>query len=135
MQVSVYVKPEHEALFDRAQKLAGGSLSGVIADAVRLYVERAEGLRDGFEEVTLSLGPGRPVKFLGRKLVQEDNGWTAYQLPSGRIVAHSTQGLWVYDNQRQMEVESQCFDECPLPKAFVTAILTALGEEPTEWIE
>ena len=64
---TIYVSEGDLTLYQRAQELAGGNLSAAIGSALRRYVELEEGLREGFEEVTVrvGLGSGRKVRFVG----------------------------------------------------------------------
>lgn len=62
---TIYVSDGDLPLYQRAQDLAGGNLSGVISEALRRYVEREEASEAGFDEVTLRVGTGvrRQVRF------------------------------------------------------------------------
>jgi EXLDI family protein len=64
---TIYVSDGDLKLFTRAQELAGGNLSGAIAKALRRYVETAEGLQEGFDDVVVrvGVGAGRKVRFTG----------------------------------------------------------------------
>jgi EXLDI family protein len=64
---TIYVSDGDLPLFQRAQELAGGNLSAAIASALRRYVDLAEGLREGFEDITVrvGIGSGRKVRFTG----------------------------------------------------------------------
>jgi EXLDI family protein len=64
---TIYVADGDLPVFDRAQQLAGGSLSAAIAKALRRYVDAAEALGEGFDEVTVrvGVGNGRKVRFTG----------------------------------------------------------------------
>ena len=64
---TIYVSDGDLAVYQRAQELAGGNLSSAIANALRRYVDVEEGLREGFDEVIVRVGPGagRKVRFTG----------------------------------------------------------------------
>ena len=66
---TIYVSDGDLPLYQRAQELAGDNLSGAIAAALRRFVELEEGLREGFDEITVRVGvgakPGRKVRFTG----------------------------------------------------------------------
>ncbi len=64
---TIYVSDGDLSLFQRAQELAGGNLSAAISNALRRYVDVQEGLREGFDEITVrvGLGSGRKVRFTG----------------------------------------------------------------------
>ena len=58
---TIYVSEGDLPIFQRAQELAGGNLSSAIARALRRYVDLEEGLREGFDEIIVRVGPqGRP---------------------------------------------------------------------------
>lgn len=59
---TIYVSDDDLPLYQRAQDLAGGTLSAVIATALRRFVELEEGRRQGYDEIVVRVGPG-----LGRK--------------------------------------------------------------------
>jgi EXLDI family protein len=62
---TIYVSEGDLKLYQRAQELAGGNLSAAIAKALRRYVDTAEGLREGFDDVVVrvGVGSGRKVRF------------------------------------------------------------------------
>jgi EXLDI family protein len=64
---TIYVSDGDLTLYQRAQELAGGNLSSAIASALRRYVDVEEGLREGFDEIIVRVGPGsgRKVRFTG----------------------------------------------------------------------
>ena len=64
---TIYVSDGDLPLYQRAQELGGGNLSAAIAKALRRYVEAEEGLRAGFEQITVKVGIGskRKVRFVG----------------------------------------------------------------------
>lgn len=72
---TIYVRDEDLPIFDRAVELAGDSLSSVIAEAIRRYVEMEEMKSEGFEEVTVLEGVGdnmRKKKFIGKEISYHD---------------------------------------------------------------
>jgi EXLDI family protein len=84
-------------LYQRAQELAGGNLSAAIANALRRYVEVEDGRRDGFDEITVRVGPkaGRKVRFTGVLLGTWGNTTSGraeivnvYRSRSGKFVIH-----------------------------------------------
>jgi EXLDI family protein len=64
---TIYVSDGDLPTYQRAQELAGGNLSAAIAGALRRYVDIEESRREGFDEVTVRVGPkpGRKVRFVG----------------------------------------------------------------------
>jgi EXLDI family protein len=59
---TIYVSDDDLPLYQRAQELAGGTLSAAISTALRRYVEIEEGRKQGYDEIVVRVGPG-----LGRK--------------------------------------------------------------------
>lgn len=91
---TIYVSDGDLKLYERAQELAGGNLSAAIARALRRYVDLEDGRRDGFDEITVRVGPkaGRKVRFSGVLLGTWGNNNTAinvYRSRSGKFVVHT----------------------------------------------
>ncbi len=100
----IYVKDEDLTVFDEAQALGGDSLSAVIAEALRRFVEAKKAEAEGFGEIALRVGPQgheRTVRFVGRKVGEteiltgstserDDRGTTIgiYQGQAGKFVVH-----------------------------------------------
>jgi EXLDI family protein len=64
---TIYVSEEDQAVFKRAQELAGDNLSAAISNALKRYVAVEEGRLAGFDEITVKVGLGarRKVRFAG----------------------------------------------------------------------
>ena len=62
---TIYVSDDDQPLYQRAQELAGGNLSGAISSALKRYVEAEDARQAGFDEVTVKVGfgAGRKVRF------------------------------------------------------------------------
>ena len=91
---TIYVSDGDLKLYDRAQEIAGGSLSAAITKALRRYVDLEDGRREGFDEITVRVGPkaGRKVRFTGVLLGTWGNNNTAvnvYRSRSGKFVIHT----------------------------------------------
>jgi EXLDI family protein len=91
---TIYVSDGDLPLYDRAQKLAGGNLSAAITKALRRYVDMEDGRREGFDQITVRVGPkaGRKVRFTGVLLGTWGNNTTAvnvYRSRSGKFVVHT----------------------------------------------
>jgi EXLDI family protein len=70
---TIYVADADLPIFEKAQKLAGDSLSAAIAQALHYFVEMEEAKSSGFEEITVKVGKGRPYltkQFRGRLLAK-----------------------------------------------------------------
>jgi len=94
---TIYVSDGDLALYQRAQELAGDNLSAAIATALRRYVDVEEGRREGFDDITVRVGPapGRKVRFTGVLLgewVNTSRGrvetFRVYRSRTGKFVLH-----------------------------------------------
>ncbi len=93
---TIYVSDGDLSIFQRAQELAGGSLSAAIAAALRRYVDVEEGRREGFDEIVVRVGPGkgRKVRFIGALLgewVESSESYKTFRVyrgRSGKFVLH-----------------------------------------------
>ncbi|HEY7938007.1 MAG TPA: EXLDI protein [Candidatus Limnocylindrales bacterium] len=96
---TIYVSDGDLPLYDRAQQLAGGNLSAAIAKALKRYVDIEDGRNEGFEEITVRVGPARrKVRFSGVLLGEWANSSSAssrwevfrvYRSRTGKFVLHS----------------------------------------------
>jgi EXLDI family protein len=96
---TIYVSDGDLAIFDRAQELAGGNLSAAIAKALRRYVDLESGRREGFDEITVRVGPGgRKVRFSGVLIGEWTNSssssskwevFRVYRSRTGKFVLHA----------------------------------------------
>ncbi|WP_019932194.1 EXLDI protein [Nocardia sp. BMG111209] len=100
---TVYVKDEDLPLFDRAQELVGGNLSGAILAALRRFIELEEGRMAGFEEVVLRVGHDgvRQIRFSGRLLAElrDLNGakleqYRVFRTRKGKLALHTQHSDW-----------------------------------------
>lgn len=76
---TIYVKDEDLQVFEEAEKLGGDSLSAVIAQAVKRFVQVKRAEQQGMQEYTLSVGvlrsqgaDTRKVRFVGRLLAEAE---------------------------------------------------------------
>jgi EXLDI family protein len=103
---TIYVADGDLPLFQRAQELAGGNLSATITRALRRLVELEEGKLEGYEEITVKVGPGagRRQRFigvllaeLGRSTKDRVEQFRVYRSRTGKFVLHverSKEVLW-----------------------------------------
>ncbi len=100
---TIYVSDGDLSLYQRAQELAGGNLSAAIATALRKYIELEEGVRAGYDEVTVrvGLGAGRKVRFsavlVGEWMDTNSNRVVSYRVYRGRT------GKYVVYTERSAE--------------------------------
>lgn len=98
---TIYVADKDLPLYSRAQELAGGNLSKAISTALKHYVDAEEGRLEGYEEITVRVGPGTGRKrqrqrFIGVKLGEwvwsndkKAEIYRVYRARSGRFVIHT----------------------------------------------
>jgi EXLDI family protein len=92
---TIYVSDGDLPVYQRAQELAGGNLSSAITTALRRYVDLEEGRREGFEEITVRVGPGgRKQRFMGLLVGQWANSsWSqvyrVYSTRTGKFALHT----------------------------------------------
>jgi hypothetical protein len=71
---TLYVKEADMQLWKEAEKLSGGRVSALVADALRRYVEEEKRKQEDMNEIEVLIGPsiytGRRVRFEGRWLVK-----------------------------------------------------------------
>ncbi len=95
---TIYVADGDLPLYQRAQELAGGSLSAAITTALRRYVDQKDGQDEGFEEITVKVGikgAQRKQRFVGLRLGEWNQNvgnrvemFRIYRARSGRFVLH-----------------------------------------------
>lgn len=95
---TIYVSDADLPLFTRAQELTGGNLSQAITRALTRLVDVEEGKLEGFDEITVNVGPGkgRRQRFLGVLLVEWGRTtkstveeFRAYRTRTGKIALHT----------------------------------------------
>ena len=161
---NIYIKDDDLPLFERAEQLGGDSLSQVIADTLRRFVDIKRAEAAGMREVTLETGINpddtRKVRFLGRLLAEgksyhgsttdRKDRWTEtaiYQTRGGKFVIHwAGRTLWERENDTaDHAVLSHLpgYDEpvegewgvITLPAVMLQQAAEALGQELVEWVE
>jgi EXLDI family protein len=94
---TIYVSDGDLALYQRAQELAGDNLSAAISAALRRYVDVEQSKGEGFDEITVRVGPGkgRKVRFIGVLLGEWANTssrrgeiFRVYRGRTGKFVVH-----------------------------------------------
>ena len=98
---TIYVSDADLPVFQRAQELTGGNLSAAISQALRRLVEVEEGRLQGFDEITVGVGPGatKLQRFQGVLLVDwhrttsgREDRYRVYRTRSGRFAVHLARG-------------------------------------------
>lgn len=112
---TIYVSESDLPVFERAQELTGGNLSAAISKALRRLVEVEEGRLEGFEEITVRVGPGgaKLQRFQGVLLADwnrtNSNGsverFRVYRTRTGRFAVHlarSKEHVWTAGKDGQL---------------------------------
>lgn len=93
---TIYVSDGDLPLFQRAQELAGGNLSSAISSALREWVDSKDGRNEGFEEITVRVGPkgARKQRFTGVLVGKWASGdwsqvFTVYRTRAGKLALHT----------------------------------------------
>jgi hypothetical protein len=98
---TIYVSDDDLPLYERAQALAGGSLSAAVSRALRQYVDSQESSDAGFQEVTVTVGSGRDrreQRFSGVLLGEwrhptaerRIERFRVYRTPKGKFALHTS---------------------------------------------
>jgi EXLDI family protein len=94
---TIYVSDDDLPLYQRAQELAGGTLSAAISAALRRFVEVEDGRKQGYDEIIVRVGPGlgRKQRFSGLLLAEMERSgnertetYRVYQSRTGKFVVH-----------------------------------------------
>lgn len=103
---TIYVSDADLPVFRRAQELTGGNLSAAISQALHRLVEVEEGRLEGFEEITVGVGPGarKLQRFLGVLLAEWSRSTghgqerhRVYRTRAGRFAVHTDHPAeWVH---------------------------------------
>lgn len=110
MRKNIYIRDEDQELFEKAEKLGGDNFSGLVAEAVRRFVEVEEAKQDGMAEQEIEVGiyysgtssdDTRKIKFIGKKIAdanilsgqsssRDDRGknYTLYLTKKGKFLLH-----------------------------------------------
>lgn len=98
---TIYVSDDDLPLYERAQSLAGGSLSAAVSRALRQYVDAQESRDAGFQQVTVQVGSGRDrreQRFSGVLLGEwrhptaerRIERFRVYRTPKGKFALHTS---------------------------------------------
>lgn len=100
---TIYVSDDDLPLFQRAQELVGGNLSGAVTTALRRFIELEEGRQEGYEEIELAVGHNgvRRVRFSGALLGewrdindQRMEHIRVFRSRKAKIVLHAQYSAW-----------------------------------------
>jgi EXLDI family protein len=94
---TIYVADDDLPLYQRAQELAGGTLSAAITTALRRFVEAEDGRRQGYDEIVVRVGQGlgHKQRFSGVLLAEWERStnertetYRVYRSRSDKFVVH-----------------------------------------------
>jgi hypothetical protein len=89
---TIYIREADTEVWERAEKLAGGSVSALITEALRRYVEEQEQKQMGMETIEVEFwGPGDvpyDASFVGRWLLWPDEAETRTGEPGDDLGAY-----------------------------------------------
>ena len=94
---TIYVSDDDQALYKRAQELAGGNLSAAISSALKRYVQFEDARHAGFDDIVVKVGvgAGRKVRFsgvlVGEWAASEGEKFEHYRVfrgPTGKFALH-----------------------------------------------
>jgi EXLDI family protein len=152
---TIYVADGDQALFNRAQELAGGNLSQAISQALKRYVEVREATMEGLQEITIKVGQGtlrRQKRFVGAPIAkwrhQPEGGrfesYTVYRTQKEKFAVEIRRGgdfnsidwgqavNWEDDfdpMEESKETKLECYDTLDQLKEHVPAELGAIVEQ------
>lgn len=102
---NIYIKDADVEIFEKAEQLGGESISVIIAEILRKFMEQKEAEAAGYQEYVLEVGTAyddtKKVKFIGRLLADgttyhgstsdgrdRGNTWEIYQTKAGKIIVY-----------------------------------------------
>jgi|SRR5688500_9899762 len=94
---TIYVSDDDLPLYQRAQDLAGSTLSATITTALRRFVEVEEGRKEGYDEIVVRVGQGlgRKQRFSGVLLAEWERStnertetYRVYRTRTGKYAVH-----------------------------------------------
>ncbi|MFI6171116.1 EXLDI protein [Nocardia sp. NPDC051052] len=100
---TIYVADDDLPLFQRAQELVGGNLSGAVTTALRRFIELEEGRQEGYDEVIVRVGHNgvRQVRFSGALLFETNDindhrmeHVRVFRSRKGKFVLHAHYASW-----------------------------------------
>lgn len=161
---TIYVKDEDLPIFERAQELGGNSLSRIIVEALRRYIEVEEAKAEGFREIIISVGhtkmaddarEWRKVKFTGKLLAEADRDapfapadYKVYLTQKGNLLLYMVLGPMVpRESEESDEAEKDeqhlyftydSFDElrnAQIPAEILADVARKLGQDYIETLD
>lgn len=104
---TIYVSNEDQAVYERAQQLAGDNLSAVLVRTLREFIARSEAQDKGLKEITVQVGTKglqQEKRFSGRLLIKwqgagDHNDWYTAR------VFKTAKGQWAVEITKQPNFE------------------------------
>ncbi len=147
-QRTIYVKEEHQKLWEEAKELVGDdSLSEIVAEGLQRVIDARKNAEGGFQRIELELDD-RAVAFQGRKVAETDSYLddhrhyhVAYVTPKGNILIYTEYGdnpFYFYNVYKSVNEASKKMDDDnePLyPYHFLNDIAEAMGGKHFEELD
>ncbi|HEY6736405.1 MAG TPA: EXLDI protein [Candidatus Saccharimonadia bacterium] len=104
---TIYVSQDDQALYDRAQQLAGDNLSAVLVRALKEFITRSEAQAKGLKEIVVQVGTKglqQEKRFNGRLLIKwqgagDHNDWYTAR------VFKTAKGQWAVELTKQANLD------------------------------
>lgn len=158
MQKQIYIKDADLEIFEKAEALAGESLSATIAEALRRFVEVEEAKADGMSEQEIEVGvfsdrssaDTRKIRFIGKQIAsawvysgqtgsQDDRGtyYTLYLTKKGKLLL--CRKHWSRWQGEDTTVTYEIYDSLAeienVPGSLIQDAGEALGMDTAEYLD
>jgi len=147
-QRTIYVKEEHQKLWEEAKELVGDdSLSEIVAEGLQRVIDARKNIHRGFERIELEL-EGYSIAFQGREIAHGaydehnedtylDNEHWAYVTPKRNILIYTLYGQLgdrerlykVFQSVNEAKAEVDENRNLLYPPAFLNEIAEEMGED------
>jgi len=104
---TIYVSNEDQAVYDRAQKLAGDNLSAVLVRALKEFITRREAQEKGLKEVVIQVGTKglqQEKRFSGRLLIKWQGAGDHRDWYTARVFK-TARGQWAVELTKQPNMD------------------------------
>ncbi len=149
-QRTIYIKEEHQKLWEEAKKLVGDeSISEIVAEGLQRVIDARKNAEGNFQRIELELDD-RAIAFQGREIAStndyrfsdHDHDHVAYITPKGNILIYTEYGdnpfriYHVYKSVAEASKEVDDYDGEPLyPYQLLNDIAEAMGGKHFEELD
>lgn len=145
---TIYIRESEKELWEKAESMAGSSLSGLLTDLLKDYIssqeEKTKKMDDSeMERIVLEIGLNhetrRKVAFQGRVIASHGQD-TAYYTPKGYIIVHRDFGIngedyEKYERFEDMRDETDRNGEPLYDPEFLAEIANEIAEDYVEELD